>query len=81
MQCHFIFLKKKRKNLTWKYYQMVRNIPYFVFCYKFYLIIQKTKTKFLIGENKYVCTYCKIIRMPNSKCNTHIQVRFDITHR
>jgi hypothetical protein len=40
---------------------MVRNIPSFVFCYKFYLIIKKTKVKFLIGENKYMCGYCKII--------------------
>ncbi len=40
---------------------MVKDIPSFVFCYKFYLIIQKIKAKFLIGENKYVCKYCKII--------------------
>jgi hypothetical protein len=38
---------------------MVRNIPSFVF-YKFYLIIQKIKTKFLVGGNKYVCKYYKI---------------------
>jgi hypothetical protein len=31
---------------------MVREIPSFVFCYKFYLIIQKIKAKFLISENK-----------------------------
>jgi hypothetical protein len=31
---------------------MVREIPSFVFCYKFYLIIQKIKAKFLINENK-----------------------------
>ncbi len=40
---------------------MVRNIPSFAFCYKFYLIIQKIKAKFLVGENKYVWGYCKII--------------------
>jgi hypothetical protein len=40
---------------------MVRDIPCFVFCYKFYLVIRKFKAKFVIGENKYVCGYCKII--------------------
>jgi hypothetical protein len=33
---------------------MVRNIFSFMFCYKFYLIIQKIKIKFVIDENKYV---------------------------
>jgi hypothetical protein len=81
MQCHFILFFKKWKNLTWKYYQMVRNILPFVFCYKFDLIIQKIKANFLVGENKYMCKYYKIIWIPSPKCNTHIQVRFDITHR
>jgi hypothetical protein len=40
---------------------MVKYIPSFVFCYKFYLIINKIKAKFVIGECKYVCGYCKII--------------------
>ncbi len=40
---------------------MVRHVPSFVFCYKFYLIIPKIKAKFLVGENKYVCGYYKII--------------------
>jgi len=40
---------------------MVKDIFSFVFCYKFYLIIKKIKAKFLIGENKYVCGYYKII--------------------
>jgi len=40
---------------------MVRDILSFVFYYKFYLIINKIKVKFLIGESKYVCGYCKII--------------------
>jgi hypothetical protein len=40
---------------------MVRDILSFVFCYKFYLIIKKIKAKFLVGESKYVCGYCKII--------------------
>jgi len=33
---------------------MVKDIPSFVFCYKFYLIIQKIKAKFLLGEKKCV---------------------------
>ncbi len=40
---------------------MVRDNPFFVFYYKFYLIIQKIKAKFIVDENKYVCGYCKII--------------------
>jgi hypothetical protein len=40
---------------------MVKNIPSFVFCYRFYLVINKIKAKFVIGENTYVCGYCKII--------------------
>jgi hypothetical protein len=40
---------------------MVKDIPSFVFCYKFYLVINKIKTKLVIGESKYVCGYCKII--------------------
>jgi hypothetical protein len=59
---------------------MVKDIPSFVFCYKFYLIIQKVKAKFLVSGNKYVCEYYKIW-IPSRKCNTHIQVRFDITHK
>jgi hypothetical protein len=53
----------------------------------FYVLLQilfnysKNKAKFLVGENKYVCEYYKIIRIPSPKCNTHIQVCFDITHR
>jgi hypothetical protein len=39
---------------------MVRGIPSCMFCYKFYLIIQKIKAKFLIGENRYMCGYCKL---------------------
>ncbi len=60
---------------------MVRNIASFVFCYKCYLIIQKIKAKFLVGENKYVRVLVLQIYVNISlKCNTHI-VRFDITHR
>jgi len=51
---------------------MVRDIPSFMFYYKFYLLIKKFKAKFLIGESKYVCGYCKIIWNPNPKCNSHI---------
>jgi hypothetical protein len=40
---------------------MVRDICSFVFFYKFYLVINKIKVKFVISESKYVCEYCKII--------------------
>jgi hypothetical protein len=60
---------------------MVKDIPLFVFCYKFYLIIKKIKAKFLVGENKYVCGYYKIIWIPSLKCNTHMQVHYDIIHK
>jgi hypothetical protein len=40
---------------------MVWEIPSFLFCYNFYLIIKKIKGNFLVFENKYVCTYCKIL--------------------
>ncbi len=40
---------------------MVRDIPSFVFCYKFYLVINKIKAKFVISESKYMCEYYKII--------------------
>jgi hypothetical protein len=36
---------------------MVRDIPSFVFCYKYYEVINKIKVKFVIGESKYVCGY------------------------
>jgi hypothetical protein len=39
---------------------MVRDILFFVFCDKFYLIIFQIKAIILIGESKYVCGYCKI---------------------
>jgi hypothetical protein len=51
---------------------MIRDIPFFCFGYKFYLIIQKIKAKFIVGENKYVCGYCKIIGTPSPKCNCTI---------
>jgi hypothetical protein len=40
---------------------MVRDIPFLLFCYKIYLVINKIKAKFIISESKYVCEYCKII--------------------
>jgi hypothetical protein len=40
---------------------MVRETPSFVFCYRFYLVTNKIKVKFLIGKSKYVCGYYKII--------------------
>jgi hypothetical protein len=60
---------------------MVRNIPSFVFCYKFYLVISKIKVKFLIVESKYVCAYCKIIWNFNPKYNNNIQIHLKTTHR
>jgi hypothetical protein len=60
---------------------MVRNIPSFVFYYKFYLVIKKNKAKFVIGDSKYVCGYCKNIWNLNPKCNSHIQVHFKINDR
>ncbi len=60
---------------------MVKDIPSFMFCYKFYLIVQKIKAKFLIGENKYVCAYYKIAWIFNPKCNTYIQVHFETTRK
>jgi len=56
----YIFLKKV-KELNLEILPNGKKIPSFVFCYKFYLIIQKIKAKFLIGKNKYVCMYYKII--------------------
>jgi hypothetical protein len=58
---------------------MVRDIHFFKFCYKFYLIIQKIKVKFLIGENKNICGYCKIIWILSPKCNTHMWGHFKIS--
>jgi hypothetical protein len=52
---------------------MVKDVLSFVFRYKFYLIIKKNKAKILVGENKYVCGYCKIIWIPSPKCNIYIQ--------
>ncbi len=60
---------------------MVRNIPSFVFCYKFYVIILIIKAKFLVGENKFMCGCCKIIWNLKPKCNNHIQVHLKITYR
>jgi hypothetical protein len=80
MQCHFIFFKRRQKNSAWKY-QMARDIPLFMFCYQIYLIIKKIKAKFLVGENKYMCGYCKIIWIPSLKCNTHMQIHFKIIDR
>jgi hypothetical protein len=44
----------------------------FMFCYKFYLIIQRIKAKFLVSENEFMCRYYKIIWIPSPKCNAHI---------
>jgi hypothetical protein len=55
---------------------MVKYIPSFMFCYKFYLVINKIKVKFVINESKYVCEYCKIIWNLNRKCNSYIPNSF-----
>jgi hypothetical protein len=60
---------------------MVIDILFFVFCYKFYLVINKIKAKFVINEGKYVCEYCKIIWNLNLKCNSYIPIHFKITYR
>jgi hypothetical protein len=57
----FYILLIKVKELNLEILPNDKNIPFFVFCYKFNLIIQRIKAKFLVGENKYVCGYCKII--------------------
>jgi hypothetical protein len=60
---------------------MVRDIPSFVFCYKFYVVINKIKAKFVIVESKYMCGYCKIIWNLNPKWNSYIQIHFKINQR
>jgi hypothetical protein len=35
----YIYFKESEKKLAWRYYQMVKDIPFFMFCYKFYFII------------------------------------------
>ncbi len=58
----FYILKKKAKEFNLEILPNgKRHSFFFVFCYKFYLIIQKSKAKFLVSENKYVCRDCKII--------------------
>jgi hypothetical protein len=59
---------------------MVRDIPSFVFRYKFYLVINKIKAKFVIGESKYVWILHNYMNL-NPKCNSYIQIHFKITHR
>ncbi len=56
----YIYLKKV-KELNLEILPNGKKIPSFMFCYKFYLIIKKIKAKFLVGEHKYMCGYCKII--------------------
>jgi hypothetical protein len=52
---------KKVKELNLEILPNDKRHFFFVFCYKFYLIIQKIKAKFLVGEKKHVCGYFKII--------------------
>jgi hypothetical protein len=55
MQCNFLFFLKKVKKINLEILPNDKIILLFLFSYKFYLIIQKIKAKFLIGENKYMC--------------------------
>jgi hypothetical protein len=57
----FYILLKKVKKLNLEILPNDKNVPYFVFSYKFYLIIKKIKAQFLVGENKYMCGYYNII--------------------
>ncbi len=68
MSFYIFFLKVKELNL--EILPIVRYIYIFVFFNKFYLIIWKIKAQFLVGKNKYVYEYCKIIWIPSPKCNT-----------
>jgi hypothetical protein len=52
MSFYIYFLKVKELNL--EILPNDKKISSFVFCYKIYLIIQKIKANFLVGENKYV---------------------------
>jgi len=52
MSLYTYFLKVKEFNL--EILPNGKDIFSFVICYKFYLIIQKIKAKFVIGENKCV---------------------------
>jgi len=56
----YIFLKKVKK-INLEILTSCKKIPSFMFCCKFYLVINKIKAKFVIGESKYVCGYYKII--------------------
>jgi hypothetical protein len=61
MQCHFIYILKKVKELKLEILPNGKKHISFMFCYKFYLIIQKIKAKFLVNENEFMCMHCKII--------------------
>jgi hypothetical protein len=62
----------KMKEINLEILTNGKRHTFFVFCYKIYLVINKIKTKFVIGESKYMCGYCKIIRNLNPKCNSYI---------
>jgi hypothetical protein len=49
MQCHFISFLKKMKRCNLEILPNGKKIPFFLFCYKFYLIIKKIKAKFIVG--------------------------------
>jgi hypothetical protein len=79
MQCHFIYIYLfylfyffKVKELNLEILPNDKRHTFFCVLFQFCLIIPKIKAKFLIGENKHVCGYYKIICIPNPKCNTHM---------
>ncbi len=61
MLYYIILYYLKLKEINLEILANGKKHTFFVFCYKFYLIILKIKAKFLISESKYVCGYCKII--------------------
>jgi hypothetical protein len=77
MSLYFFFFKVKELNLE----ILPNGKRHTFFCVLLQILFKysKIKAKFIIGENKYLCRYYKIIWIPNLKCNTHIQVHFNIT--
>ncbi len=56
----YIFLKKV-KEINLEILTNGKRYTFYCVLYKFYLVINKINVKFVIGESKYVCGYCKII--------------------
>jgi hypothetical protein len=57
----FYICLKKMKKLNLEILPNGKKKTFFCVLFKFYLTIQKIKAKFLVGENKYMSGYCKII--------------------